>query len=122
LFFNGDNDLLTSKVEKVVRRGSVDPVLHPLLHNTTPLTKQQIRAPYPKGFPQFMLLRNPAVPIPQKLSKSPSPAVSVRDRITVIILGIIKIEGTGKGVAWATRLGMTALIIAALKMLLPLFH
>ncbi|UAL10156.1 hypothetical protein [Caulobacter segnis] len=48
--------------------------------------------------------------------------MSVRDRITVIILGIIKIEGTGKGVAWATRLGMTALIIAALKMLLPLVH
>ena len=69
-----------------------------------------------------MLLRNPAVPLSQKPSKSPSPAVSVRDRITVIILGIIKIEGTGKGVAWATRLGMSALIIAALKMLLPLFH
>lgn len=60
--------------------------------------------------------------VPRHSKRPAAPLPSIRDRVTVSILGIIKIEGTGKGVALATGLGLAGLFLAAAKMLLPLFH
>ncbi|WP_143093612.1 hypothetical protein [Caulobacter sp. UNC279MFTsu5.1] len=60
------------------------------------------------------------LPLPPKTP--PPPPTAARDRVTVSILGVIKIEGTGKGVALAARLGMAGLFLVAVKVVLPLLH